>query len=260
MKTAIVSFVRRALGDQRGQVLRWVALGFVGMLGMGGLTVDVGNAYVVHAHGINANAAVLAAAGLVYNTSTTDNASTEANTYSASPGDKNVNSNLTVVTTVRTLWLLAAACRGRVPIEESSTECCQGCREDDDEYDFHESSWCQDVDVAATAIASMQGQSQPWNVAIIIDATGSMSTTDSNCGTNVTEFQCAMNGVAAMLGSTNPCKSGATSGTNAAANFHGSLWSFPGVDTSTVADENACSSYTTPAFEIYSLPVTTATS
>jgi hypothetical protein len=116
------------------------------------------------------------------------------------------------------------------------------------------------LNIAATATASMQGQSQPWNVAIIIDATGSMSTNDSNCGTNVTEFQCAMNGVAAMLGSTNPCKSGATSCTNAAANFHVSLWSFPGVDTSTVADENGCSSYTTPEFEIYSLPVTTATS
>ena len=39
------------------------------------------------------------------------------------------------------------------------------------------------LSVAATATASMQGQAQPWNVAIIIDATGSMSTNDTNCGT-----------------------------------------------------------------------------
>lgn len=87
MKTTIVSCVRKALHDQRGQVLPWVALGFVGMLGMGGLTVDVGRAYVVHAQLQNyANAAVLAAAGLVYNTSSTNNATTEANTYSGSSG------------------------------------------------------------------------------------------------------------------------------------------------------------------------------
>ena len=79
MKTTIVSFVRKALHDQRGQVLPWMALGFVGMLGMGGMSVDVGRAYVAHAQLQNyANAAVLAAAGLVYNTSSTNNATTEA--------------------------------------------------------------------------------------------------------------------------------------------------------------------------------------
>ena len=45
----------------------------------------------------------------------------------------------------------------------------------------------------------MQGSSQPWNVAIIIDSTGSMATVDSNCK-NLTEFQCALNGVQALLG------------------------------------------------------------
>ena len=47
------------------------------------------------------------------------------------------------------------------------------------------------INVSAEATASMQGQSQPWNVAIVIDASGSMSTTDTNCG-SVTEFQCAL--------------------------------------------------------------------
>ena len=263
MKAAIVSFVRRALGDQRGQVLPWVALGFVGMLGMGGLTVDVGNAYVVHAQLQNyANAAVLAAAGLVYNTSTTNNATTEATTYSGSSGDKNVNSNLgTVTTTVRTLCLNSLQPAGAsCPSSSPPPNAVRVVEKTTMNTIFMSLLGVKTLNIAATATASMQGQSQPWNVAIIIDATGSMSTDDTNCGTNVTEFQCAMDGVADMLGSTNPCKSGATSCTNAAANFHVSLWSFPGVDTSTVADENACSSYTTPAFEIYSLPVTTATS
>jgi hypothetical protein len=63
-----------------------------------------------------------------------------------------------------------------------------------------------------------------------------------------------------MLGSTNPCKAGATSCTNAAANFHVALFAFPEVSTATVTDENACTSFHTPAFQIYALPSPTATS
>jgi hypothetical protein len=263
MKTTILSFVRRALIDQRGQVLPWVALGLVGMLGMGGLSVDVGRAYVVHAQLQNdANAAVLAAAGLVYNTSSTNNATTEATDYSGSSGDENVNSTLgTVNTTVKTVCLNALQPTGStcpttnpppnaVKVTESTTL---------NTY-FMRLFGYKQLSVAATATASMQGQVQPWNVAIIIDATGSMSTDDTNCGTNVTEFQCAMNGIIAMLGSTNPCQAGATSCTNSTANFHVALFSFPGVSTDSVSDENGCSSYTTPSFQIYTLPNATATS
>ena len=102
MKTSKKSFFRRAINDQRGQVLPLVAFAMIGMLGMGGLSIDVGRAYVAHAQLQNyANAAVLAAAGLVYNTSSTNNATTEANLYSASAGDKNVNNSLG---TVRRRW------------------------------------------------------------------------------------------------------------------------------------------------------------
>ena len=58
-----------------------------------------------------------------------------------------------------------------------------------------------------------------------------------------------------MLGSTNPCKAGATSCTNSAANFHVALFRVSRVSTATVTKENACSSYSTPAFQIYALPL-----
>jgi Flp pilus assembly protein TadG len=41
------SFVRRALRDERGQVLPWVIFGMIGMLSMAGVSVDVGHAYAV---------------------------------------------------------------------------------------------------------------------------------------------------------------------------------------------------------------------
>jgi len=58
--------------------------------------------------------------------------------------------------------------------------------------------------VTAIASASMQGKPQPWNVAIILDTTGSMASKDSNCS-NVTEFQCAANALELMLAKLNPC-------------------------------------------------------
>ncbi len=263
MRSTIVSFFRKALHDQRGQVLPWLAMGFVGMLGMGGLSVDVGRAYVVHAQLQNyANAAVLAAAGLVYNTSSTTNATTEANTYSGSTGDDNATTTLgTVTTTVRTLCLNSLQPAGAsCPSTNPPPNAVRVVEKTTVPTYFMNMLGVHSLLVAASATASMQGQVQPWNVAIILDASGSMSTVDSNCGTNVTEFQCALNGIQGMLGSTNPCKAGATSCTNAAANFHVALFAFPAVSTGTVSYENACSSYQTPAFQIYTLPLTTATS
>jgi len=261
MKATILSFVRKALLDQRGQVLPWMAMGFVGMIGMGGLTVDVGRAYVVHAELQNyANAAVLAAAGLVYNTSSTNNATTEANTYSASSGDENLNHTLgTVYTTVRPLCLNALQPSGTTcPSTNPPPNAVRVVEKTTVSTLFMRMLGVTQLNVAATATASMQGQSQPWNVAIIIDASGSMSTVDSNCG-SVTEFQCALNGIQGMLASTNPCKAGATSCTNAAANFHVALFGFPEVSTASVTKENACTSYSTPSFLIYALPSATAT-
>lgn len=262
MKNAVKSFVRRAFKDERGQVLPWIAMGMVSMLGMGGLSIDVGSAYVVHAQLQNyANAAALAAAGVVYNTSTVTNATSVATTYSGGSGDKNANPAVgTITTTVRTLCLSSlnaqhAACPSSNPppnavrvVETASLK-----------TTFMKMFGIPKLNVTATATSSMQGQSQPWNVAIILDATGSMSTTDSNCG-SVTEFQCALNGIQGMLAAVNPCKAGATTCTNANANFHVALFGFPGVSTSTVSYENACSSYSTPTFQMYALPKETATS
>ena len=265
MKTLIKSFALKALHDQRGQVLPWVALATVGLLGMGGLGIDVGRAYVVQAQLQNlANASALAAAGLVYNTSSTNNASTEANLYSGYVStDQNYSAAQATLNqpSVNTVCLNALEPAGSVcgtsgqpnavKVVESATVPTYFMKL----VTFGHST----INVSAEATASMQGQSQPWNVAIIVDASGSMSTTDTNCG-SVTEFQCALNGIAAMLGSTNPCKAGANSCTNAAANFHVALFAFPEVSTASVTKENACSSYSTPSFQIYALPSSTATS
>ena len=61
MKNCISHFFGNALRSQSGQTLPFVALAMTGLLGMGGLVIDVGHAYVVRGQLQNsANAAALA--------------------------------------------------------------------------------------------------------------------------------------------------------------------------------------------------------
>jgi len=84
MRNAVISFARKAIADQRGQILPISAVMLVALLSLGGLSMDFGRAYIAQARlQTYANAAALAAAGEVYNTSTTNNASTYADNYSA---------------------------------------------------------------------------------------------------------------------------------------------------------------------------------
>ena len=90
MKKATLSFVRRAITDQGGQTLPFVALMMTALLGVAGLVVDVGHAYVIRGQLQNAaNASALAAAGYVYySSSATVNSATEADLYGGGTGGK----------------------------------------------------------------------------------------------------------------------------------------------------------------------------
>jgi hypothetical protein len=244
MKKVIGTFTREILRDERGQSLPWLAATVSAFLAVGGgLSVDLGRAYMVRSELQNyANAMALAAAGEVYNTSSLNNASTYANNYSASKGDENYNPGLGNVTPSVTQVCLnmllpsGSSCgtgspANAVKISETTTI----------STFFMRLFGVPKLTITANATASMQGKAQPWNVAIILDATGSMSTTDGNCG-GVSEFKCATNGIQALLASTDPCPPGTTSCSNASANFHVAMFSFPDVSTSTVSNDTGCSS------------------
>jgi len=239
--------------DQRGQVLPWAAFMMLSMLGMGGMVLDVGRAYVARTNLQNeANAAALAAAGVVYNTSSTDNATTVATSFSGSSSDANSGNGVASVNTSVTpicLNLLmpsgstcgTGSASNAVRVVETATI---------KTYFMPIVFGPKSLSVSATATASMDGMSQPWNVAVIVDSTGSMATTDSDCG-GVTEFQCALTGVQTLLASVNPCPGGSTSCASTA-KFNVSLFTFPNVLTSyngttvnSISDDINCSG--TPA-------------
>jgi uncharacterized protein YqkB/Flp pilus assembly protein TadG len=262
MKKTIGFFVREALNDERGQILPWLAVVLVGLLGTAGLSIDVGRAYVVRSQLQNyANAAALAAAGEVYSTSSTNNASTIATSYSAGSGDENVNASLgTVTTTITTVCLnilmpsgTTCSSTGAVPnavkVSEKATL---------PTY-FMKLAGINSLSINSAATASMQGAAQPWNVAIVLDATTSMGDAppSGSCSGYSTEFSCALSGVETLLQDVNPC-SGVKSCGSSNAIFRVALFSFPNVSTASVSDDWSCSG--TPTHEPYTLPDTNLSS
>lgn len=229
------------------------------ILGLGGLVMDVGRAYVIRAQLQNsANASALAAAGALFGASSTGTVSNVAAQYSASSGGDNAGSTAVTVTTavnpvcLNVLMPLGETCASNSPVIPNAVRVTQTATIKTFFMPilFGPSS----LSVSTGATASMQGTPLPTNIAIILDATASMSDAPDAtvCPGYSTNFACALGAVRNFLGNINPCSgvSGACSAANAKTRV--SLFSFPNVSTSDVADDYTCSG--SPTREQYTLP------
>jgi Flp pilus assembly protein TadG len=134
------------------------------------------------------------------------------------------------------------------------------------------------VSIKASATASMRGAAvSPYNVAIILDTTNSMGSTDSNCS-NKTRLACAIAGIQVLLQSLSPCAASQstcsiTNGVSANSVDRVSLFTFPnmvsavpnpnnmgGTPPSTPSANFDCNSSTSPQTFSYTFPSSTATS
>src|SRR5437868_725254 len=114
---------RSRLGrEEGGQVIAFAAISLAAAIGMGAFVFDVGNYYRAHRQlQAAADAAAIAAAGQLPNVSA---ATTTAQQYSASAGDKNENANLSgVTTTVTTKCISGLPCNpaNTVVVTETAT-------------------------------------------------------------------------------------------------------------------------------------------
>ncbi len=219
----VSSIVRKALNDQSGQVLPYLTLMMAAIIGMGGLTLDIGQAYILKSQLQNSvTAAALAASQQLY---TTNGVQDQVNLYgtlnhiaafgTSTPSVSSICLNLLLQGTGLTCNANSAANAVRVTQTASSPTI------------FMRFFGITSVPVKATATAAIQGVANPWNVAIILDATPSMNTTDSNCG-GVSEFQCAEQSIQVFLNSIVPCPTGVTY-CPTGANLRVALFSFPNV-------------------------------
>ena len=175
----------RLYSDQRGQVLPWVAFMIVSMLGMGALALDFGRAYISY-HQLQSatDAAALAGAEQLPNST----ASTYAQNYSAGAGGANVynwmpTNKVTVTITPKCLTSLTNA--GMACVAPANANALQVTESFNVPTYFAKLFGISQIPVASQSTASMRGSTSiPYNVAIIVDTTASMASTDSDsqCG------------------------------------------------------------------------------
>jgi Flp pilus assembly protein TadG len=260
MKCTIKSLIRRTWKNQSGQALPWLTFAFVALLTVGGMSIDMGHAYVAY-NRLQActNASALAAASATYNTSGAT-VSSQAALYGCGSGGLNVIKGLGTVTTTSTALCLNLLMPPGLPCGTGSpNNAVRVVQTSSVSTYFLRLLGINPIELSTTAMASMQGVAQKWNVAVILDSTASMSSApDSNCSGYSTRYACALAGIKDMLGGINPCASGYTSCVTSNANFHVSLFMFPNVSTSNVAYEYTCGG--TPTNEPYTFPSPSATS
>jgi Flp pilus assembly protein TadG len=290
MKKTVMSSLKRAFLDQSGQAVVWITAGMIAIMGLAGLTADVGHTFVVKAQLQNgANAAAVAAAAQVY--STGSGLTDAAQQYDSLNGGANYLSFATSMTaTPICLNSLLPGGTAHPQCVTSSTNPLANCgyticnavrvtQTASVPTTFLRVLNVNSLSVGVSALAAMGGpivtppggttgpDQNTWNVAIIEDATGSMATTDTNCTGSPSEFVCAVNAMQTILANLNPCPTGISPCTQASAKTRVALFSFPNMVTSEIPKFYAAgcspdlSSYTTPMpYQVYTLPKENLTS
>jgi hypothetical protein len=256
------------LKDEQGQVLPVVALMLVVFLGIAALALDVGRALCSYrALQAATDAAALAGAQALGAGSPLAGVTGAATLYSAVAGNKNAHANLPGVTMVSgyplvkclaTMVAQGAACVGTVPDNAVQVRQQQVMR-----MYFAGLFGHPTITITTTATASTRGASPtPYNVALIVDTTPSMSEQDANCGT--TQILCALGGVRVLLQALDPCAASLaacqiTSGVSANSVDRVSLFTFPQVTTASAGMDYDCGS-SAPTATAYTFPPATGTS
>ncbi len=222
------SILRRALDDESGQTLVWVVLLFALLLGMGGLVVDLGRAYISYRElqATTDAAALAAAAQLPISTSneSSNAVSLAATNYSSVSGNYNAFANLN--TPIAMTGAAITVTPGCVTVS-SAPQCQGGVLANAVQvtqtvtiptYFIKMLSVlgiqsAKSISLSATSTAQMRGsQRGPYNVALVVDTTASMASSDGGSNCTGSKIQCAEQGAQILLSEFSPCLPGAACG------------------------------------------------
>ncbi len=215
MKLHAMSFLRRLVKETSGQAMYIMVAGGTALIGLAGVSVDLGHGYyALHQLQASTNMAALAgAAGLPDTTAAANNVTK----YSSHSGDLNSNAMLTSATATPTFLCLTTVtnnlnlpCLPATGATSGNFNALRVVQTAKVPLWFGSMFGVSNFNLTAIATASMRGLSAPYNVAIIVDATLSQNSTDDNCGSGVTEMQCELSGVQALLQELYPCKASYT--------------------------------------------------
>jgi len=251
--------------EESGQALVMIALLMVLLLGFMGIVIDFGRTYIAFRQlQASTDAAALAGADQLPDTT----AISMATSYSGVSGNANSYSNLSGVTMAsgypKVECLTTLTNEGIACVDPADGNALFVKQQVTIPLYIGALFGTPSITLTATAAAAARGAvSSPYNVAIILDDTDSMFTTDSNCG-GVTRFACALGGVQTLLQNMAPCAAedatcSISNNVSANSNDRVAIFKFAAVTDGTVNDSYTCptsGSTTVP----YPFPSSTATS
>ena len=245
------SFLRLVKSNESGTVMIWSAVLIPLVLGMGGLTVDVGYAYVCDKElQMSTDAAALAAASGLPTAAT---AISEGAAFSASPGNLNAYRNLNTplaLTNVKTTVVPGCVTVAGLPEcgDAIAANAVQVTQTTTIPTFFIKAlavfgvKSAKSITLQAVSTAVMRGaQRGPYDVAIVLDTTESMTSSDGGTNCNSTKIKCAEQGAEILLAEFSPCLPGestcgaATNGNVSNAVDEVSLFTFPAQQANTQA-------------------------
>jgi hypothetical protein len=250
-------------------MLPWMAFLVVGFMGMAGMTIDLGRAYGCYRElQSSTDAAAMAGAyAMSLTTATSSSVSSTVSSYSSATGGANVNPNMPNVTVTTTLKCLnSLVSQGIV---------CTGTPTGNNALQVQQTfamptlfiralgaigiSSANSLQITTTSTAAMRGATNSqYNVAIVIDTTSSMGTTDTDASCGTTRIKCALQGAEILMQSLSPCTPSSTL-TSCTAFDQVSLFTYPNVQANTTSKDTTCPT-SNPTIVPYYTPSTNTSS
>lgn len=252
---------------RRGQALILVTLSLPVFMGLAGLVFDLGRIYAAQS-ALNASSQAAALAGgeaMAQPGATTTTVTTAVTAYSSVAGNNNASPllsgaslvsgypTLPCLTTVETLFSIACygpSSSNAIVVKQQVTVLTV----------FLRLLGAKSVTLTATATASMKGSTAgPYNIALIVNSTHSMTSDDSDSYCKNTRLYCAMGGVQVLLNTLSPCLASesscgtVTKGMVANSVDRVALYTFPPVTALTAVDDYNCGK-TAPTTVGYTIP------
>ena len=255
---------RKIFGDQRGQSLVIVAFSMMGFVGLASISVETAHVYYAYRLLVSSTqAAALAGAQAMPDTTT---ASANVTAYSSQAGQKNATSILTNAVATPTYLCLSTVTNTLKTPCETSTGGSGGSNAIKVTQTADAPSWIAGLfgfgnfHLSYTATAAMRGgPASTWNIAIVLDATKSMSDPDSGTQCSRTQESCALKGVQALLSDLYPCALGQTCSASDTYVDDIALYVFPPVLASTAPLDYCSGGSGTPTHEYYEVPTLPST-
>ncbi len=270
MKRNKHSKVIRGFKDERGQILPWMMLLSGVIFGVAGVTVDIGHAFVCYRQlQSSTDAAALAGAYAMSQPGATQTSvKNQVTLFSSATGGANAKPSLPSANVATTFKCITDSGMAAAPCAASGTgsNVIQVTQHATVPTYFVQMlalvgvNAAKSLTLSATSTATMaSGAFDQVNVAMVLDTTASMGSSDSSCGSGATRISCALKGVQTMLKSLAPCTATTSNSSSTCKAYDQvSIFTFPNVQANTASQDTSCPS-SNPTILPYSVPTPGAT-